>query len=126
MPGREKRKQQLRDHIDDVESKIVDMDKRMLKAEGDLETYYQEALVKLKEVRSLADVQLERLHEAGEEAWDDLKDEVDDAIDRLRSNLNSLMSRFSDDGPVEPEFRKTTNGGSDKRSTPKAKARKKI
>ena len=98
----------------------------MLRAEGDLETYYQEALVKLKEVRSLADVQLERLHEVGEEAWDDLKDEVDDAIDRLRSNLNSLMSRFSDDGPVEPESRKTTNSGSDKRSALKAKARKKI
>lgn len=101
MPGREKQKKLLKDHIDQVESNIADMDSKMLKAEGDLEAYYQDALLKLKEIRALADNQLERIHEAGGEAWDDLKDEVDEAIERLRSNLDNLMARFSDEEPVD-------------------------
>ncbi len=119
MPGKENRKRQLKDHIDEVESKIAEMDKKMLKAEGELETYYEEALQKLKEVRSLADVQLERLHEAGEDAWDELKDDVDDAIDRLRSNLNSLMARFSDKETGEPSSREKTSGAAGEKSARK-------
>lgn len=123
MSGKAKRERRLKDQIDEAESKIADLDDRALKAEGDLEIHYQEALLKLKEVRSLADVQLERLHEAGEEAWEDLKDEVDDAIDRLRTNLNSLMDRFSDNGAAGPEIRKNTNSDDNKDHGPKAKSR---
>lgn len=115
MPGREKQKKSLKDHIDQVESNIADMDSKMLKAEGDLEAYYQDALLKLKEVRALADNQLERVHEAGEEAWDDLKDEVDEAIERLRSNLDNLMARFSDEEPMDHAKKGKQQGCSKKR-----------
>ncbi len=101
MSEKDSRKRVLKDHIDQVESKIADVDRKMLKAEGELETYYREALDKLNDVRRVADVQLERLHDSSEEAWDDLKDDVDEAIERLRFNLDSLMARLSADEVVK-------------------------
>lgn len=110
MPAKSKRKKRLEAHIRNVESGIADVDQKISEAEGDLQTYYREALVKLKEVKNLADTQLERLHESGEETWDELRDEVDEAIERVRTNLDALMARFRDETSEKPPVRRKAAG----------------
>ena len=117
MTTKHRRKEKLEAHIQQVESKIADVDKKALEAKGDLQTYYSEALVKLKEIKKLADIQLERLQETSDEAWDDLKDEVDEAIERVRNNLDALMARFRDEAMEKPPVRRKDPG-------PKSKTRK--
>jgi len=95
-------KRALEKQIEHVDATIADVDQKKSEADAALHTHYREALVKLKEVRALADSQIERLQESGEETWDDLKEDVDEAIERVRFNLDSLVSRFSDDAAVKP------------------------
>ncbi len=118
MTTKDSSKRKLEKHLEQVEAKIADVDKKVSEAEGDLHTYYREALIKLKEVKQLADIQLERLQETGEEAWDDLKEEVDDAIEKVRSNLDALVARFRDDDVAKPAVRRKAA----KKSTPTGKS----
>jgi hypothetical protein len=78
-------------------SQIADGDPTITEASDDLHAYYARALVKLKEIKQVADAQLEQLHETGDETWNDLAQEVDTALTRLRSNLDTLVARFEDD-----------------------------
>ena len=114
MPAKSKRKKSLKAHVRKVETGIAEIDKKISEAEGDLQTYYREALVKLKEVKNLADAQLERLHESGEETWDELRDEVDEAIERVRTNLDALMARFRDETSEKPTVRRHEAGPNSK------------
>lgn len=118
MTTKDSSKRKLEKHIEQVEAKIADVDKKVSEAEGDLHTYYREALIKLKEVKQLADIQLERLQETGEETWDDLKEEVDDAIEKVRSNLDALIARFRDDAVAKPAVRRKAA----RKSTPAGKS----
>lgn len=97
MVTKDDSRRKLAGHMDDIEAKIARADEKLSAAEGDLQAYYQEALVKLKEVKQVANIQLEKLQDSSEEAWEELKDDFDEAVERLRSNLNALMARFGDE-----------------------------
>ena len=111
MVTKDNSRRTLEGHIEDIEAKIAQADRKVSEAEGELQAYYREALVKLKEVKQVANARLEKLQDSSEEAWEDLKGDVDEAVERLRSNLDALMARVRDEPVRKSHVRREQDRG---------------
>ena len=101
---KKRRREPLEELTAQAGGKIIDTEQSITGKSDELHAYYEKALVQLKEIKQVADTQLEQLHEMGDEMWDDLAKDVDAAIARLRFNLDTLVARvdFEETGGSEP------------------------
>ena len=89
-------------YINSVEKKLREWDKEIEKletrgeqAEAEVKAGYQEQLRELREQRADAEQKLKELQQAGDEAWDELKNGLEKSFDSLSSAVKAALKKFS-------------------------------
>ncbi len=87
-------RQKIRAKLDEWNAEIDKFEAKADQAQADAQIEYYEQLKKLRALQEEAGNKLEALDEAGEDAWEDVKDGVDIAADALDHAVQSVRSRF--------------------------------
>lgn len=87
-------RQKIRAKLDEWNAEIDKFEAKADQAQADAQLEYYEQLKKLRALQEEAGNKLEALDEAGEDAWEDVKDGVDIAADALDHAVQSVRSRF--------------------------------
>lgn len=67
---------------------------RTEKAEADLKINYMEDIESLREKQASTKKKLSELHDAGEDAWEDIKTGIESSWAELKKGIESAASRF--------------------------------
>jgi chromosome segregation ATPase len=81
--------------LDEWNAEIDKFEARADRAAADAQLQYYEELKKLRALQEEARSKLEALEEAGDEAWEGIKNDVDNSIDAIERAVNIAGSRFS-------------------------------
>jgi len=76
-------------------AEIDKLESRADRASADMQLQYYEELKKLRALQDEARSKLEALEEAEEDAWEELKTDVDNAVLAIERAANTALSRFS-------------------------------
>lgn len=87
-------RQKIRAKLDEWNAEIDKFEAKADQAQADAQIEYYEQLKKLRALQEEAGNKLEALDEAGEDAWEDVKDGVDIAADALDHAVQSVRSHF--------------------------------
>lgn len=63
-------------------------------SDADAEVEYRKQLDEMRNQRDKAEAKLKELHDASDDAWDDMKSGFDKAWDSISSAFDNIMSRF--------------------------------
>lgn len=84
----------MKSRLDDLDDKIEDLKKRGDKFEGEAKKEYENRLHDLREKRREAKRKLDDIQSAGEEKWQQFKDEAEHAWTALGNSFNYFKSHF--------------------------------
>ena len=84
----------LQAQLDEFAAEIKRLKERVDKAEADAEPWHQKQIDILQELHIKAMAKLDELDEAGDDAWEDLKESITTAWDEVAKALKSATKRF--------------------------------
>ncbi len=94
MSEKESYRQKIRARLDEWNAEIDKFEAKADQASADARLEYYEQLKKLRALEAEARDKLDELADAGEDAWENLKDSAAIAADALGQTLESIRSRF--------------------------------
>lgn len=86
--------EKMKNGLDDLDQQIEDLKQRGEKFEGEARKEYENRLHDLREKRREAKRKLDDAQSAGEERWQQLKDEAEHAWKALGNSFNYFKSHF--------------------------------
>ena len=95
MSEKDSYRQKVRAKLDEWNAEIDKFEARADQAQADAQLEYYEQLKKLRALQEEAGNKLDELADAGEDAWEQLQDNVDIAANALDQALESTRSRFN-------------------------------
>lgn len=84
----------IQTQLDEWSAEIDVLKAKADSAGADVQLQYYKEIEDLRKKQAAAQVKLDELKEAGEDAWEDLKAGVESAWDSLSNSLKSAVSRF--------------------------------
>lgn len=94
MPDKDAYVQKLHAKLDEWNAEIDKLKAKADKAKAESRLEYQKEIETLQERRKRTEEKLEKLRQAGEGAWQDLKSGVQNAMNAMETALKSARSRF--------------------------------
>ena len=94
MGMKEAYEQRLQAQLDEWSAEISALKARADKAEADARLDYYKHIENLRAMQEAARAKLSALHQAGDDAWEDLKAGLDSAWGALGEAVRSAVSRF--------------------------------
>ncbi|MDX1333676.1 MAG: hypothetical protein R3252_11640 [Robiginitalea sp.] len=91
---REELKVKASELIDDAASKIDALKQKKEAAKARVEAEYEEAIGKLKAKKMEIEAQIDRMEDAAEDEWEDIKKTFSDASDSFREGFQKLGHLF--------------------------------
>ena len=88
-------RQKIDASMEEWNAEIDKLEARADRAGADLQLQYYEELKKLRALQEEARRKLEALEDAGDDAWEGLKNDVDNAISAIERAVNAAGARFS-------------------------------
>lgn len=86
--------ERMKERLDDLDEKIEDLKQKGDKFEGEAKMEYENRLHDLREKRREAKRKLDETRAAGEEKWQQVKDEAEHAWKALGNSFNYFKSHF--------------------------------
>lgn len=96
MSAREELIQKLKTRLDEWNKSIDELEAQAEKVEADAKIKLQEQLQELKKQRDSARNDLRDLQSAGSEAFEDMKDGLEQAWKSINDSFRSALTRFKD------------------------------
>ncbi|MEQ8515817.1 MAG: hypothetical protein RIC38_09460 [Chromatocurvus sp.] len=84
----------LKDRLDDIDAHMDRIEKRANELEGDARKEYENRLNDLREDRRKAQRRIDEARAAGEERWQEIKDDAEHAWKALGNSINYFKSHF--------------------------------
>jgi septal ring factor EnvC (AmiA/AmiB activator) len=84
----------LKHQLDELDARMDKVEQKSRELEGDARKTYEKNLELLRGERVKAAAKLDEVLNAGEEKWDDLKDEAEHAWKALNNSINYFKSHF--------------------------------
>ena len=84
----------LKQQLDELNAEVDELEAKMKNAREDVRGEYEERLAQAIAEGDRARQKLEEVREAGEDAWEDMKDEAEHAWKALRNSVNYFKSHF--------------------------------
>jgi len=81
--------------LDEWNAEIAKLEAKARQHEADAQVKFEERIETLKKKRESAEEEFDKLQQAGESAWEDLKAEVENAASSLGDAIRSAQSRFN-------------------------------
>lgn len=94
MSRKEAYQKKLQAQLDEWNAEIDKLKAKADKAEADAQLEYYKKIEELRCMQDSANNKLEKLREASDDAWEDLKVGIDSACNSLGNALKSAVSRF--------------------------------
>lgn len=94
MSMKEAYQKKLQAQLDEWNAEIDKLKAKADKAEADAQLEYYKKIEELRYMQDSANRKLEKLREASDDAWEDLKAGIDSACNSLGNALKSAVSRF--------------------------------
>jgi hypothetical protein len=94
MSDRDAYVQKLKAQIDIWNAELDKLQAEMNKASADARIRYEEHMVQLRRERDEAMAKMVEMQQASDDAWDDLREGVENAFDAMKSSLEQAWSRF--------------------------------
>ena len=88
-------RQKIEASLEECNAEIDKLEARADRAGADMQLQYYEELKKLRALQEEARHKLEELEEAGDDAWEGFKNDLDNAIDAIERAVNTAGARFS-------------------------------
>ena len=88
-------RQKIEVSMEEWNAEVDKLEARADRAGADMQLQYYEELKKLRALQEEARSKLEELEEAGDDAWEGLKNDVDNAISAIQRAVNTSSTRFS-------------------------------
>ncbi|MGD2173508.1 MAG: coiled coil domain-containing protein [Gammaproteobacteria bacterium] len=95
MSEKETYRKKIDAKMDEWNAEIDKLEARADRAGADMQLQYYEELKKLRALQEEARSKLDELGDAGDDAWEDLKNDVDNAIAAIERAVNTAGARFS-------------------------------
>jgi phage host-nuclease inhibitor protein Gam len=86
--------EKLKAQLDDINADLDNLEAKVNDARADVKEEYQEKLHEAKEARVIAETKLQKLRDAGEDAWEEMKAEAEHTWKALRNSVNYFKSHF--------------------------------
>jgi len=94
MSKKQAYEEKFKAQLDELNAKIDVLKAKAKQAEASLKADYYEAIEDLLKKRSEAQNKLETLRDAGDGAWEDMKQGVDESWNTFAASVKSAASRF--------------------------------
>ncbi len=86
--------ERLKSQLDDIDAQMAKFEKRADELEGEARKEYEKRLNDLREDRRNAQRRIDEARAAGEERWQEIKDEAEHAWKALGNSINYFKSHF--------------------------------
>ena len=86
--------EKLKNKLDEWDAEIDEFEANALKTKADLKYELEDQIASLKIKRDIARAQLLELMDSGEDAWEDIKEGVDEAWTNLKLAIEKARSHF--------------------------------
>ena len=86
--------QRLKDKLDEWDADIDEFEAKAQQAKADIKYELEDQITSLKVKRDLAKLKLAEVVDAGEEAWQDIKEGADEAWSSLKAAVDKARSHF--------------------------------
>jgi chromosome segregation ATPase len=94
MTEREQYIEKAKAKLDQWNEEIQEFRAKVAESDADAKTQYRRELDEMRAYRDQAEAKLKELHDASDEAWNDMKSGFDKAWDKISGAFDSAMSRF--------------------------------
>lgn len=94
MSERDVYAQKLKAKLDEWNGELNKLSAKASSAEADAKLKYQEVIDDLKKQRDEAQEQLDKLQSASEDAWQDMKEDLESAWGQIGKAFNDAVDRF--------------------------------
>lgn len=84
----------MKEQLDELDARMDDLDKKREELSGDARKEYDKRLHELAELRRDAEKRLKDVQTAGEEKWQQVKDEAEHTRKALNNSFNYFLSHF--------------------------------
>ncbi|HKJ52400.1 MAG TPA: coiled coil domain-containing protein [Gammaproteobacteria bacterium] len=88
-------RQKIEASMEEWDAEIDKIEARADRAGADMQLQYFEELKKLRALQEVARGKLEELEEAGDDAWEELRNDVDNATNAIERAVNVAVTRFT-------------------------------
>jgi len=88
-------RQKIGASMEEWNAEIDKIEARADRAGADMQLQYFEELKKLRALQEVARGKLEELEEAGDDAWEELRNDVDNATNAIERAVNVAVTRFT-------------------------------